>query len=1063
VSRIEYKRTDLGIEIRPSSTGGAVVRAETGSGPYQADVSREMLDEWRRTSYPMSTPLPLLNFVPDFSYPSATGAGPPAFWDAWRETVNARAPFRRDDRVSLPRVVLRISDTRLVGLDWEHDLRNMLFVAREAPLIVRASAVWPRSAAQPLTLPLRILEVSSVGDRRIVDHALALLQGFPTSDRDHALVAASCPAEALEKTWQYEQGPAWPTIDILHFDEFLQIAQDSSRRFSTASTRIAGTLGWLFRVADVNQTRLIVLRSWNPGEASELCKIAAAVTHRGGPAVVVVAAPPPSETSFCATLYDRLIHDHPIDAAFKDAFVQGPGHYFLFAGCGREDLLRVSNVGVGLRKLRVALAQAQADPDLASSQIVLSRRAGRSSLSMGAMHEDRVRRLGSELDQFEAQWHKDLRFEVHEQEGLIPMALRMRNIREVAGVASPIRVPPVTSAERFVNSSFWSEGTGGLRRIEQRGARLKVRAAYHLEVRIGAKDLSIQTIGEAPLVEEDFKWTPDMAGRWLEIGITGIDFDVLGDAVQDFWLPRDGDSEPVRFAISPRKSGAAWLRFCLYLGSSVLRSYRVAAVVLDHEEDAIDPATARRTLAAALGVEPDKVEGFGYMARLEYSVSPSVANAPDRQPPTISLVANDVNGLRVITMKGTDEFAVRVSGSLKEQVSDARRVLHLIEAPEQKELEPKDWPYGFSPDNAGTEAVLKSALARLAEVGWRLFDSVIPGDEDQKLRLKDLLASEPGVIEVAHVLLERVIPWALVYDREYDPSSLADREGNPIDRDVCLAAANQCGVKLACGEHPECLLHEANLQRRQQAKQPGLKAETVVCPLHFWGFRHVVEIPPQQVNKGDVGTSLQEKVLAGPSAEMLRAMNRSLISTEAHVRELDGVIEKATAPSHWKTTLYERTAIKNAMDDTQLDVLYFFCHARGGEADPKVKPPQLFFGEAPNSLAPEHLGSKAWTHRPLVILNGCGTVGYSPDALSPFIEKLVQDRGAAGVLGTEIPVWEPLATEFARLFLAEFLNNQTAGQALLKARRTLLAKNNPLGVIYTLYAAACLRLQRSTS
>jgi hypothetical protein len=1055
MSRIEYERIDLRIDVRVQPTGGATIFAGTGKGSFRADIADAMVDEWLQAQSWREPILSAVNFVADFD----PWTGIPSFWEALLDTVRARGSFKTHNRVSVPRIVLAISDANLAGLDWEQAFRNMLPSAEQL-LIVRTTAVWPRSAAQPLTFPLRILQVSSFGDHRIVDHVNSMLQHFSPTERSDAILVESCHVDALGRAWQYRE---WPTVEILHFDEFLQIGTDPSRRFSTSSTHIPGTLGWLCRIADVNQTRLIVLHAPDSDEASVLRELAAAVTSRGGPAVIVAAAAPVAD-AFSATLYERLIHDQAIDTAFKDACATDLGSHALFAGCGREDLTRVSNIGVGLLKLREALAFAQANPDLSSKAIVLSRGGGRTGLAMGTVHAARVRSVRDQLDELQSDWSTTYHFEDHESEALIPMARRMREIRFAAGVEpdARVRVPSAApSAERFLNSSLWNERAGALQRIEQCGARLQVGLVYHLQVQIGEKDIHVQTVGEAPLVEEDFKWTPDMTGKWVEIGVIGIDFDVLGDAVQDFWLPREGDSEPIRFAISPRVSGAAWLRFCLYDGNQVLRSYRLAAVVLESEGGTIETNTAARKLAEALGVALGEVEGFGYMARLEYSISPSVANPPDRPQPALSLVANDVNGVTVITMKGTDDFAVRVSGSLKKQVRDARRVLQLIEAPEQKDLEPKDWPYGFALDNTGTQADLKIALAYMAEVGWRLFDSVIPGSEDQKQRLKERLANESGLIQVAHVLLEKVIPWALVYDREYDPALTTDREGNPVDRDVCLAALVHGAEALPCGEHAQCLLHEANLQRRRQASEAGLIAETVVCPLHFWGFRHVIEVPPQQVKKGDTGMSLKDKVLAGPQAELLRAMNQSLTSTSMHQGELDTLAQEAKAPTRWKTTLFDRTAIKNAMDDAQFDVLYFYCHARGGEADPNVEPPQLFFGEPPNSLAPEHMGSKAWPHCPLVILNGCGTVGYSSDAMSPFIEKLVQDRGAAGVLGTEIPVWEPLATEFARLFLAEFLNGQPAGQAVLSARRALLAKNNPLGLAYTLYAAAGLRLERS--
>src|SRR5579862_6245894 len=48
---------------------------------------------------------------------------------------------------------------------------------------------------------------------------------------------------------------------------------------------------------------------------------------------------------------------------------------------------------------------------------------------------------------------------------------------------------------------------------------------------------------------------------------------------------------------------------------------------------------------------------------------------------------------------------------------------------------------------------------------------------------------------------------------------------------------------------------------------------------------------------------------------------------------------------------------------------------------------------------------------------GCNTAAFSPDALSPFISKFIRDCAAAGAIGTEIPVWEQLAGEVARLFL----------------------------------------------
>ena len=98
------------------------------------------------------------------------------------------------------------------------------------------------------------------------------------------------------------------------------------------------------------------------------------------------------------------------------------------------------------------------------------------------------------------------------------------------------------------------------------------------------------------------------------------------------------------------------------------------------------------------------------------------------------------------------------------------------------------------------------------------------------------------------------------------------------------------------------------------------------------------------------------------------------------------------------------------------------------------------------------------THHPLVVLNGCNTAKFRPDALSPFIRHLMRDCEAAGVLGTEMPVFELLAGKVAIDFLGRFLNGEPAGPALLAVRRALMAGGNPLGLAYTLYAVSELKI-----
>ena len=94
-----------------------------------------------------------------------------------------------------------------------------------------------------------------------------------------------------------------------------------------------------------------------------------------------------------------------------------------------------------------------------------------------------------------------------------------------------------------------------------------------------------------------------------------------------------------------------------------------------------------------------------------------------------------------------------------------------------------------------------------------------------------------------------------------------------------------------------------------------------------------------------------------------------------------------------------------------------------------------------------------WQHGPLVFVNGCSGVGFRTHAPSRFIRKFIQGRKASAVIGTEVTVWEALAREFAETFFSALLATRQPSQALLLARRALMAKNNPLGLVYTLYGS----------
>lgn len=88
---------------------------------------------------------------------------------------------------------------------------------------------------------------------------------------------------------------------------------------------------------------------------------------------------------------------------------------------------------------------------------------------------------------------------------------------------------------------------------------------------------------------------------------------------------------------------------------------------------------------------------------------------------------------------------------------------------------------------------------------------------------------------------------------------------------------------------------------------------------------------------------------------------------------------------------------------------------------------------------------------PLVFLNACGSSRITPAAVSSFPGFLI-DEGFLGVIGTETRIPDAAASSFARAFYDTFLDGVQLGEALLKARKRLLARANPIGILYTMYA-----------
>jgi hypothetical protein len=550
--------------------------------------------------------------------------------------------------------------------------------------------------------------------------------------------------------------------------------------------------------------------------------------------------------------------------------------------------------------------------------------------------------------------------------------------------------------------------------------------------------------------------------------VTGLDFDHLAAQVQEVWLPRTDEMQLVTFALMPRAStitpGVARVRFTLFHQDNVVQSFLMAALLEGATE-----ATAS-LLSTALGT-PEKTipADVGYLMRLEYSAT-DIAQVAKVPPRTLSIVANDASGLKVVTVKGKDFFSTTIDANLPNFVEAVREALRKASYNDIAQ------EYRFAADNSGQYSDLIGLLWPMAKTGWELFEKIFT-DTTLADEVRALLGSE-GIVHAAHMDLNQVIPWPLIYDLPIDEgrSDVTVEEGGvsktyPVDRDVCpvgLPTYDGSFPTDKCGQSEACLLRgmDAQGQRRRSLPDGSIRyhlRETVVCPRHFWGFAHQIEVPvaQQQVRSSKRQSAVATAIAVAPLIDVAVGFNRNVPLADDHLTKLKAALVMAAVN---EPVTHRRNDILSMLAKAQPDIVYFYCHAYVSQKDnPKGRPNLDFGAREPSDIVVSSDLSKGnkWERRPLVFLNACGSLGFSPAAPADFIATLVLGRGASGVVGTEVTVWPPLATETALCFLRAFLgeSHSTAGRALVSVRRMLLSKNNPLGLVYTLYGSADLIIE----
>ncbi|HXM34293.1 MAG TPA: CHAT domain-containing protein, partial [Pyrinomonadaceae bacterium] len=528
---------------------------------------------------------------------------------------------------------------------------------------------------------------------------------------------------------------------------------------------------------------------------------------------------------------------------------------------------------------------------------------------------------------------------------------------------------------------------------------------YAFRLQIGPASAKSIVKRAQPLNEESLERFYSIEGLQLRVVLFSSDFDLL-ETEKTLRLPRPPEeSEELSFALrTPKEEGRASLRACVYFRGNLLQSLHVHAWIT---------TTAGR------------LHRVGNEAIVDFALTSSFVDLEELPDRAVCFASNQDDSTNSFFVHGENLTRKINLENLAGGVADARKTLTKVCAGDDLE-KPR---YQFGADNLGTTAKFIESAIGLARMGSSLYVNFVTRGQDRKFEddLQTALA-KPSTIQVAVTReASHVFPWALVYDKRLVqgnntvcPQFLADlKAGAPLDAQTCLV--NGC--------------RDVN--------------PNVVCPSAFWGFRHVVEQP----------LSIEEPSGAGATNIVLTIPRTNPVPC------LVGVSQELPYVGDHKTELTAISGVTIDYKDSKVDIgtglqrrdvsiVYFYCH--GGRTSSQAwlgvgKKEQLF----PADL---HGWKVDWpTVHPLVFINGCNTVAITPDDLLPFNRMLAWSR-AAGVIGTEIQIPEDLAREFGRGFLVAFIAGQTAGAAIRALRLKLLQKYNPLGLAYTLYCSADLRL-----
>lgn len=469
---------------------------------------------------------------------------------------------------------------------------------------------------------------------------------------------------------------------------------------------------------------------------------------------------------------------------------------------------------------------------------------------------------------------------------------------------------------------------------------------------------------------------------------------------------------------TPRKSGLYTIRCNIYYKQVLLQSRLIKAEVRSRKTKIF------QALNSVVDFKLTNNFGVKNLDNIENHLLSILINENSNKSQGFKFFGLSSDGQSFIENTSLDQ-------STLENLSEvARRTLRKISWGGEGEWESEAYRYSreYSIEQFSKDIIL------LAIRGYRFyytFANAIFGDA-QKIKEMQQLMRQPGYVQIAIKRgCREVIPAGLFYDYDIDT--------NAKHHTLCRSFLSALDANVELSE-TECFLGNC----------PSRDDVTVVCPSGFWGFRHFLGFP----YSGELTNEDNLLIKYTDNSRVVISVSKdpALVERDNHLNNIQDFFSSVTC-----SYVDSREKTLAILKEYNPAVVYFYCH--GGKINDI---PFLQVGDANDpGITPDNILMKNiyWKNpQPFVFINGCNTAHIGAKSFMEFTSAFIKVANALGVMGTEVTVFEPLACKFAEIFFEHFMTGNTVGVSVRSARLTLLREMNPLGLVYTPYSVASVKI-----